>query len=193
MDYIISNLTESQIETLNRFNKNNDLTKVLTDFETMRNKRNQYHRTYYNKIKDDENKINQIKSNRINHYCNIKNDPEKYKQYLAQMRVYNKNYVLKHKTKDTTQPIKKTSKTSNYIDVDNDCYIVNINKFKHINEDVDISSTKIKQLIINKTNVDDPFINNGVINNDIVKAYLLLNYKSIIKQKQLNNIDAEKL
>ena len=60
MEFKISDLTTDQINLLNQYNKD-DLINILNNLNFMKEKRNNYHRLYYNKLKDDETKFNKIK------------------------------------------------------------------------------------------------------------------------------------
>ena len=139
MEYKIQDLTNEQINILNKFNKD-DLINVLHNLEKQKENRNIYHRKYYNKIKEDEQKINKIKDLRKEYYTNIKNDAEKYSLYLNKMKEYNKNHLIRLKLKNEQQdkPLKKVCKTLNYIVVGDDYYLININKFINNFEDLEI-------------------------------------------------------
>jgi hypothetical protein len=105
----------------------------------MKEKRNNYHRLYYNKLKDDETKFNKIKNIRKQYYSTIKNDDEKYKNYLNKMKVYNKNYLDRKKlSPDYKKEHDGKKKKLNFIEVDDDFYIININKFVNNFEDLEL-------------------------------------------------------
>jgi hypothetical protein len=184
MEYKIQDLTNEQINILNKFNKD-DLINVLQNLEKQKENRNIYHRTYYNKIKEDEQKINNIKDLRKEYYLNIKNDAVKYSLYLNKMKEYNKNHLIRLKLKNEQQdkPLKKVSKTLNYIVVCNDYYLININKFINNFQDLEILNKKIKQLFINKNDVISPFLIDGIFNEENIKKFVVSKYNNIIAEK----------
>ena len=186
MEFIINDLTDEQLIFLKKYNKD-DLINILSKLQTQKEKRNNYHRLYYNKLKDDETKINKIKSSRKEYYSIIKNDSDKYKEYLQKMKQYNKNYLDRNKIKmDIVKPEKpiKTIKL-NYVIKDDNYYIININKLINNFDDIEIINKNIKQLIINKNEVQDIFFTNDIFNEDNIKNYLLNNYNNIIKIKSV--------
>jgi len=190
MDFKLENLTDEQINILNRFNKD-DLVKSLLLLEQQKDKRNTYHRLYYNKIKDNEEKFNKIKANRKEYYINIKNDDEKYKNYLNNMKHYNKNYLdrmkLKKENIETVKPLKQMIKL-NYIITDDEFYIINVNKFITNYADLEIVNKKVKQIILNKNDVNDIFYKNGIFDEGNIKNYILNKYNNIFKLKTDFNI-----
>ena len=190
MDFKLENLTDEQINILNRFNKD-DLVKSLLLLEQQKDKRNTYHRLYYNKIKDNEEKFNKIKANRKEYYINIKNDDEKYKNYLNKMKHYNKNYLdrmkLKKENIETVKPLKQMIKL-NYIITDDEFYIINVNKFITNYADLEIVNKKVKQIILNKNDVNDIFYKNGIFDEGNIKNYILNKYNNIFKLKTDFNI-----
>ena len=185
MEYKIQDLTNEQINILNKFNKD-DLINVLHNLEKQKENRNIYHRKYYNKIKEDEQKINKIKDLRKEYYTNIKNDAEKYSLYLNKMKEYNKNHLIRLKLKNEQQdkPLKKVCKTLNYIVVGDDYYLININKFINNFEDLEILNKKIKQLFINKNDVVNPFLIDGIFNEENIKTFVVSKYNNILTVKQ---------
>lgn len=185
MEYKIQDLTNEQINILNKFNKD-DLINVLHNLEKQKENRNIYHRKYYNKIKEDEQKINKIKDLRKEYYTNIKNDAEKYSLYLNKMKEYNKNHLIRLKLKNEQQdkPLKKVCKTLNYIVVGDDYYLININKFINNFEDLEILNKKIKQLFINKNDVVNPFLIDGIFNEENIKKFVVSKYNNILTVKQ---------
>ena len=185
MEYKIQDLTNEQINILNKFNKD-DLINVLHNLEKQKENRNIYHRKYYNKIKEDEQKINKIKDLRKEYYSNIKNDAEKYSLYLNKMKEYNKNHLIRLKLKNEQQdkPLKKVCKTLNYIVVGDDYYLININKFINNFEDLEILNKKIKQLFINKNDVVNPFLIDGIFNEENIKKFVVSKYNNILTVKQ---------
>jgi hypothetical protein len=185
MEYKIQDLTNEQINILKKFNKD-DLINVLHNLEKQKENRNIYHRKYYNKIKEDEQKINKIKDLRKEYYTNIKNDAEKYSLYLNKMKEYNKNHLIRLKLKNEQQdkPLKKVCKTLNYIVVGDDYYLININKFINNFEDLEILNKKIKQLFINKNDVVNPFLIDGIFNEENIKKFVVSKYNNILTVKQ---------
>ena len=185
MEYKIQDLTNEQINILNKFNKD-DLINVLHNLEKQKENRNIYHRKYYNKIKEDEQKINKIKDLRKEYYTNIKNDAEKYSLYLNKMKECNKNHLIRLKLKNEQQdkPLKKVCKTLNYIVVGDDYYLININKFINNFEDLEILNKKIKQLFINKNDVVNPFLIDGIFNEENIKKFVVSKYNNILTVKQ---------
>ena len=185
MEYKIQDLTNEQINILNKFNKD-DLINVLHNLEKQKENRNIYHRKYYNKIKEDEQKINKIKDLRKEYYSNIKNDAEKYSLYLNKMKEYNKNHLIRLKLKNEQQdkPLKKVCKTLNYIVVGDDYYLININKLINNFEDLEILNKKIKQLFINKNDVVNPFLIDGIFNEENIKTFVVSKYNNILTVKQ---------
>jgi hypothetical protein len=185
MEYKIQDLTNEQINILNKFNKD-DLINVLHNLEKQKENRNIYHRKYYNKIKEDEQKINKIKDLRKEYYTNIKNDAEKYSLYLNKMKEYNKNHLIRLKLKNEQQdkPLKKVCKTLNYIVVGDDYYLISINKFINNFEDLEILNKKIKQLFINKNDVVNPFLIDGIFNEENIKKFVVSKYNNILTVKQ---------
>ena len=103
------------------------------------------------------------------------------------MKQYNKNYLDRNKIKmdivKTEKPI-KTIKL-NYVIKDDNYYIININKLINNFDDIEIINKNIKQLIINKNEVQDIFFTNDIFNEDNIKNYLLNNYNNIIKIKSV--------
>ena len=182
MEYIINDLTESQINTLNKYNTD-DLINVLHNLNNQKEKRNSYHRLYYNKFKEDESKLSKIKESRKDHYMNLKNDAEKYKAYLNKMKIYNKSYMArKIKTDDKHEQSAKKKKI-NYIDVDDDLFIINITRFINNFDDLEYINKKFKQLLIHKKDVDEIFITDDAFNEENIKNYILNKYNNIIKMK----------
>lgn len=182
MEYIINDLTESQINILNKYNKD-DLINVLHNLNNQKEKRNSYHRLYYNKLKEDESKLSKIKESRKDHYMNLKNDAEKYKAYLNKMKLYNKSYMArKIKTDDKHEQSAKKKKI-NYIDVDDDLFIINITRFINNFDDLEYINKKFKQLLIHKKDVEEIFITDDAFNEENIKNYILNKYNNIIKMK----------
>ena len=109
----------------------------------------------------------------------------KYSLYLNKMKEYNKNHLIRLKLKNEQQdkPLKKVSKTLNYIVVCDDYYLININKFINNFQDLEILNKKIKQLFINKNDVISPFLIDGIFNEENIKKFVVSKYNNIIAEK----------
>ena len=103
------------------------------------------------------------------------------------MKQYNKNYLDRNKIKmDIEKPEKPIKAIKlNYVIKDENYYIININKLINNFDDIEIINKNIKQLIINKNEVQDIFFTNDIFNEDNIKNYLLNNYNNIIKLKSV--------
>jgi hypothetical protein len=183
MEFKISDLTTDQINLLNQYNKD-DLINILNNLNFMKEKRNNYHRLYYNKLKDDETKFNKIKNIRKQYYSTIKNDDEKCKNYLNKMKVYNKNYLDRKKlSPDYKKEHDGKKKKLNFIEVDDDFYIININKFINNFEDLELINKKLKQIFFNKKDVEEIFLTNDELNEENIKKFIVSKYNNIVKIK----------
>jgi hypothetical protein len=184
MDFKLEDLTPEQINILHRFNKNYIINNLLV-LEHQKEKRNNYHRLYYNKLKTNDEKFNKLKMNRKDYYLNIKNDEEKYKTYLNKMKQYNHDYLNRKnlKSEDIKQDKPLKNIKLNYIISDEEYYIINVNKFITNFEDLEIINKKIKQIIINKNDVNDIFLKDDIFNEINIKNFIVNKYNNIIKFK----------
>jgi len=184
MDFKLEDLTPEQINILNRFNKNDIINNLLV-LEHQKEKRNNYHRLYYNRLKTNDEKFNKLKLNRKDYYLNIKNDEEKYKIYLNKMKQYNHDYLNRKnlKSEDIKQDKPLKNIKLNYIISDEEYYIINVNKFITNFEDLEIINKKIKQIIINKNDVNDIFLKDDIFNEINIKNFIVNKYNNIIKLK----------
>ncbi len=183
MDFKMSDLTLDQINLLKQYNKD-DLINILKNLSFKKEKQNNYHRLYYNKLKDDEEKFNKIKMLRNKYYTTIKNDEEKYKNYLNKMKVYNKNYLDRKKLKpDYKNEHNDKKKKLNFIEVDDDFYIINIMKFVNNYDDLHLINKKMKQLLFDKKDVEEIFLTNNELNEENIKKFIVSKYNNIVKIK----------